>query len=82
MRGALAEGDHATLGRAAHTLKGNSLDMGATSLAAITLQLEEQARAGDTRDAASRIDAAEVALGRVAEALAAARAAGWRRDDR
>ncbi|HET7830495.1 MAG TPA: response regulator, partial [Candidatus Limnocylindrales bacterium] len=78
MRGALAEEDHATLGRAAHTLKGNSLDMGATSLAAITLQLEEQARAGDTTDAASRIDAAEVALDRVAEALAAARAAGWR----
>jgi CheY-like chemotaxis protein len=78
MRGALATGDLVTMGRAAHTLKGNSLDVGATRLSAITLALEEQARAGDTTGAAERIEAADAALARVADDLLAARAAGWR----
>jgi HPt (histidine-containing phosphotransfer) domain-containing protein len=78
MRTALDAADVVTLGRAAHTLKGNSRDLGGTSLAAITQAIEEQARAGDTTDAAARIDAAEVALGRLAGALATARAGGWR----
>ena len=78
MRTALAAGDLAALGRAAHTLKGNGRDLGATGLAEIARTIEEQARAGDVTDAGPRIDAAEAALARVASALEAARASGWR----
>jgi signal transduction histidine kinase/DNA-binding response OmpR family regulator/HPt (histidine-containing phosphotransfer) domain-containing protein len=77
MRRAVGVPDLVTLGRAAHTLKGNSLDLGARSLAAVALALEEQARAGDATGAASRIDTAEAELERVAAALETARATGW-----
>ena len=78
MRTALADGDLETLGRHAHTLKGNSLTVGATALASIARELEERARAGDAADAAPRIDDAAAELGRVAIALEAARVRGWR----
>jgi HPt (histidine-containing phosphotransfer) domain-containing protein len=78
MRAALAAGDLVALGRAAHTLKGNSRDLGATTLAELARGLEEQARAGDGTDAAARIDAVDAAFARVAEALAQARTSGWR----
>ena len=78
MRSALADGDLATLGRHAHTLKGNSRNVGATGLAAIAQAIEEQARAGDTTDAGPRIDAAAAELERVTSGLAAARERGWR----
>ena len=75
---ALEAGDLATLGRLAHTLKGNSRNVGATSLAEIARVLEEQARQGDTTDARARIDAAAAEFAHVTVALEAARAAGWR----
>ena len=78
MRASLGAGDLATLGRHAHTLKGNSRGVGAVELAEVSRVLEEQARNGDPAGAAERIDAADAAFGRVVEALAAARAAGWR----
>jgi hypothetical protein len=46
-------------------------------LAEIARTLEEQARAGDTTDAETRIAAADEELGRVTAALADARARGW-----
>ena len=78
MRTALAQGDLETLGRHAHTLKGNSLTVGATALASIARELEERARAGDSADAGSRIEDASAELGRVAITLDAARLRGWR----
>ncbi|HEY3334904.1 MAG TPA: Hpt domain-containing protein [Candidatus Limnocylindrales bacterium] len=78
MTEALAMGDLVTLGRHAHTLKGNSRNVGATALAEIARGLEEQARAGDTTDAVARIAAAEDELGRVIAALGDARGRGWR----
>jgi HPt (histidine-containing phosphotransfer) domain-containing protein len=78
MRAALAAGDLVTLGRHAHTLKGNSLSVGAPALAAIARDLEERARAGDVADAGPRIEDASAELGRVATALEAARLRGWR----
>ncbi|HEU0245053.1 MAG TPA: Hpt domain-containing protein [Candidatus Limnocylindrales bacterium] len=78
MTEALAAGDVVTLGRHAHTLKGNSRNVGATTLAEIARSLEESARAGDTTDAADRIAAAADELGRVSAALAHARERGWR----
>jgi HPt (histidine-containing phosphotransfer) domain-containing protein len=78
MTTALEAGDLATLGRHAHTLKGNSLSVGATALAAIARDLEERARAGDVADAAPTIGDASAEFGRVAAALEAARLRGWR----
>ena len=78
MEEALSAGDLPTLGRHAHTLKGNSLNVGATTLAEIARGLEEQARAGDGAGAGPRIDAAAAELGRVTTALQASRARGWR----
>jgi len=77
MTEALAAGDITTFGRHAHTLKGNSRNVGATALAEIARTLEEQARAGDTTDAESRIAAADEELGRVTAALGDARTRGW-----
>jgi HPt (histidine-containing phosphotransfer) domain-containing protein len=78
MEAALAAGDLVTLGRLAHTLKGNSRNVGATALAETARQLEEQARAGDTTDAGTRIAAAADEFAQVTVALAAAREQGWR----
>ena len=79
MREALAAGDLATLGRHAHTLKGNSRGVGAVALAETTRLLEEQARNGDPAGAAERDRRAPTPRSRGSwSALAAARAAGWR----
>ena len=79
MERALAAGDVETLGRHAHTLKGNSRTVGATALAEIAAALEAQARAGDVVDADARIRAGATEFDRVAAALDAARVRGWRR---
>jgi HPt (histidine-containing phosphotransfer) domain-containing protein len=78
MQTALAAGDVETLGRNAHTLKGNSLTVGATALAGIARDLEERSRAGDVTDAGPRIEDASAEFGRLAAALEAARGRGWR----
>jgi histidine phosphotransfer protein HptB len=78
MGSALAAGDLETLGRHAHTLKGNSRNVGATTLAEIARRLEEGARTGDVAEAGPGIEAATAELGRVTTALQAARDRGWR----
>ncbi|HEX5826741.1 MAG TPA: Hpt domain-containing protein [Candidatus Limnocylindrales bacterium] len=78
MADALAAGDMTTLGRLAHTLKGNSRNVGATALAEVARELEEQARAGDPTGADARIATAAAEFERVTAALRDARAAGWR----
>lgn len=77
MRAALAADDLATLGRHAHTLKGNSRNVGATALAAIAQSIEESSREGDATLAGPRIEAAEQEFTRVTASLAAARERGW-----
>jgi HPt (histidine-containing phosphotransfer) domain-containing protein len=57
MRAALADGDIERLGRAAHSLKSGSLNVGALELGGLCRSLEEDARAGTVPDAAERIDA-------------------------
>jgi HPt (histidine-containing phosphotransfer) domain-containing protein len=57
MRASLADGDTERLGRAAHSLKSGSLNVGALDLGATCRSLEEAARAGDVPDAGERIDA-------------------------
>ena len=78
MDAALAAEDLGALGRHAHTLKGNSRNVGATALAEMARRLEEQARAGDATDAGPRIADARAEFGRVADALADARIREWR----
>ncbi len=77
MDAALAAGDLDTLGRHAHTLKGNSRTVGATALAEIAAGLEAQARAGDLVDAEVQIRAAAAEFDRVAAGLEDARRRGW-----
>jgi HPt (histidine-containing phosphotransfer) domain-containing protein len=78
MDASLAAGDLETLGRHAHTLKGNSRTVGATTLAEMAAVLEAQAGAGNDVDAATRIKAARAEFERVGVELEAARIRGWR----
>jgi HPt (histidine-containing phosphotransfer) domain-containing protein len=48
---ALAQGDAATVGAAAHTLKGSARAVGADEFAAIALELEQAGKQGDLADA-------------------------------
>ncbi len=70
MRAAVGTSDVETLRDAAHTLKSNCANVGATALAAICREIEQLARAADTAAAAVPLAAAEVELGRVLAALA------------
>ncbi len=69
MRAASANGDVPTLGRAAHSLKSGSLNIGATDLAALCRALEEEARGEAIPDAAARTAAIDVAFGAAADEL-------------
>jgi HPt (histidine-containing phosphotransfer) domain-containing protein len=77
MREAGAAGDMVTLGRLAHTLKGNSRNVGASALAEMARALEEDARSGRVDDLGSRLDWIDAAFAEVTLALEAARTAGW-----
>jgi HPt (histidine-containing phosphotransfer) domain-containing protein len=77
MEAAVEAGFPADLLRPAHTLKSNSLNLGAAALAAISRALEEQARAGSLDGAAGRVAAAREELARVVAALERARADAW-----
>lgn len=77
MRTAARSASTTAMLRPAHTLKGNSLNLGATRLAEICRGLEEGARRGALDGAEEEVAAAEAEFVRVAEALEAARAAGW-----
>lgn len=78
IRSAIAAGSPEELVRPAHTLKGNSVNLGAPALAAICRDLEAQARAGSLDGAADRLTAAEAEYRDVVEALGVARQRRWR----
>ena len=70
MRDAARTSDVETLRDAAHTLKSNCANVGASALAAICRDIEQLARAADGVAAAVALAAAEEELGRVLAALA------------
>ena len=59
----------------AHSLKSNSLNVGATELGGLCRDLEERARTGDVPDAAGRVAAIAAGFAAAREALLAQRAA-------
>ncbi len=73
MRQSLQAGDTAGLRRAAHSLKSNSTNFGATDLARMCRELEEMAQAGRLDGAAERLAQAEIEYQRVEEELSSAR---------
>jgi two-component system sensor histidine kinase/response regulator len=75
MRAALAIGQVEDLVRPAHSLKTNSANMGAESLATMCRELEAAAREGAVDDAAGRVGAIEAGFGSAREQLLALRAA-------
>jgi len=75
MRDAVGTSDVQALRDAAHTLKSNCANVGATELAAICRGIEQLARAADAVAAAAPLAAAEEELGRVLAALAQEREA-------
>lgn len=77
MRATVDAGDADALARPAHTLKGSSLNLGATRLAGICGQLESAARRAALGGAAELVEAAEAEYALVVEALASARRRGW-----
>ena len=74
LRDAVAAGDDAAIQRPAHSLKTNSLNVGATVLADLTKALELDARSGSVPDAGARVEAAAAEFGAVRRALLAERA--------
>ncbi len=74
---AAAAEDPTALMRPAHTLKSNSLTVGAIALASLARALEERARRFETAGTVEDAAAARVELGRVREALDEARTARW-----
>ena len=75
LRAAVAADDAAAIQRPAHSLKTNSLNVGATVLANLTKALELDARAGSVPDAGARVEAVAAEFRAVREALLAERAA-------
>jgi CheY-like chemotaxis protein len=65
MHAAIAAAHPAELRRAAHTLKANSASFGAAALAALCLQIEEQARSGQIEQSAQLFCQAEEEYARV-----------------
>ncbi|MBA2381198.1 MAG: Hpt domain-containing protein [Chloroflexi bacterium] len=57
MRAAVAAEDDRSLGRAAHSLKSGSLNVGAMGLGELCRALEEAARSGSVPDASERVAA-------------------------
>jgi two-component system sensor histidine kinase/response regulator len=62
MREAAASSDLDALGRAAHSLKSGSLNVGALELGSLSRGLEEAGRGGDVPDPDARIDGIESAF--------------------
>jgi CheY-like chemotaxis protein len=71
MRKAAASGEAALLRRAAHTLKSNSTDFGATALAHMCKELEELGKTGALEGAAERVAQAEAEYEQVRTTLEA-----------
>ena len=70
IRAAIQAGDASLLARLGHTLKGVSLNFSATSLATLSLALEELGKREDLRDAPLVLRQLEAEVARVAEYLA------------
>jgi len=75
LRDAVATADTAALVRPAHSLKSNSLNVGAMTLGGLCRELEEIARSGAVPDAADRVGAIDDGFASVRDALLAERAA-------
>ena len=75
MRAALSAGDEAELMRPAHSLKTNSMNVGATVLGEASKALELDARSGAVPDAATRVETLAAEFGAVRAALLASREA-------
>lgn len=69
MRDATAAGDLDALRIAAHTLKGNARDFGATALSGACTELEAECRAGTVRDPQGQVEAIAEELDRARAAL-------------
>jgi HPt (histidine-containing phosphotransfer) domain-containing protein len=74
LREAVATADTAALVRPAHSMKSNSLNVGALDLGGLCRELEERARNDDVPDAAERVEAIAEAFAGVRAALLAERA--------
>ena len=70
LRQALAAGDTARATRAAHTLKGLSLQLGAVDLAVLCGRIEDAGRAGDTTSGHALVGAADSAFTALQQTLA------------
>ena len=73
LRDALAAADGVALRETAHSLKGSSLNIGATRLAGLCLTVEQAARAGALQGAAAQVEAIAAEFRLVSELLTAAR---------
>jgi HPt (histidine-containing phosphotransfer) domain-containing protein len=74
LRQAVATTDTAALVGPAHSLKSNSLNVGAMALGGLCRELEENARSGAVPDAADRVAAIDNGFAGVRDALLAERA--------
>ena len=74
LRAAAEAGDEAAAVRPAHSLKSNSMNVGATVLADMTRAIETDGRAGAIADLAARVAAVEAEFAGVRAALLAERA--------
>jgi len=80
LRAAVGAGDTAALIRPAHSLKTNSLNVGATELGGLCRDLEAAARIGSVEDTAARVASIAVGFDRAGDALLAERTARHRAD--
>src|SRR5207249_3577766 len=69
LRDAAARQDAQLLARAAHTLKGSSANMGAKPLSALSLKIEEAARAGSLSGMSALVQELESEMSRVRSAF-------------
>jgi len=69
LQAAVASGDAAAIGRAAHKLKGASANLHIDGLAALTLEVESRAKAGAPSDWRSDLERIKKEFERVSEAL-------------
>ena len=77
LRAAAAADAPADAVRPAHTLKGNSLNLGTVEVAELARRIEEAARQGVVPDLAGQVEAVAAAFERATAALAAARERRW-----
>ena len=69
LRHAAESGDHATVTRVAHTMKGGAASLGAAAMADVCKQLEETGRTGSLTGATELIDSIESAFEAARDAL-------------